>query len=78
LLGEIDNWRTAVKMKELEGLSKEELYNKLNDFNKQLMELQFKRRSGVEKPHLFKVLKKDIARIFTVLNRKEGVSSEKR
>ena len=60
-----------MKMKELEGLSKEELYNKLNDFNKQLMELQFKRRSGVEKPHLFKQVKRGIAQLHTVLNEKK-------
>jgi len=67
-----------VKIEELRGLSEQELQDKLDDLNKQLMELQFKRRSGVEKPHLFKVVKKDIARIFTVLNEKQGAESEKR
>lgn len=62
-----------MKIKELRGLAKEELHDKLNDLNKQLMDLQFKRRSGVEKPHLFKDIKKSIARIFTVINEKEGV-----
>jgi len=63
-----------MKFEELQGLSKQELQAKLEDLNKQLMELQFKRRSGVEKPHLFKVVKKDIARIFTVLNEKKEIS----
>jgi len=67
-----------VKIEELRELSEQELQDKLDDLNKQLMELQFKRRSGVEKPHLFKVVKKDIARIFTVLNEKQGAESEKR
>jgi len=67
-----------MKFEELHGLSKQELQAKLEDLNKQLMELQFKRRSGVEKPHLFKVVKKDIARILTVLNEKQGADSEKR
>ncbi len=67
-----------MKIEELRGLSEEELQDKLDELNKQLMELQFKRRSGVEKPHLFKVVKKDIARIFTVLNQKQGADSEKR
>jgi len=67
-----------VKIEELRGLSDQELQVKLDDLNKQLMELQFKRRSGVEKPHLFKVVKKDISRIFTVLNEKQGADSEKR
>jgi len=56
-----------MKARELRGLSKEELQDKLNDLNKQLMQLQFKRRSAVEKPHLFKQVKKDIARILTVM-----------
>ena len=64
-----------MKIEELQGLSKQELQAKLEDLNKQLMELQFKRRSGVEKPHLFKVVKKDIARIFTVLNEKKEISA---
>ena len=67
-----------MKIEELRGLSDQELQDKLDDLNKQLMELQFKRRSGVEKPHLFKVVKRDIARIFTVLNEKQGADSEKR
>lgn len=67
-----------MKIEELRGLSDQELQDKLDDLNKQLMELQFKRRSGAEKPHLFKVVKKNIARIFTVLNEKQGADSEKR
>ncbi len=67
-----------MEIKELRGLSDQELQDKLDDLNKQLMELQFKRRSGVEKPHLFKVVKKDIARIFTVLNKKQGADIRKR
>ena len=63
-----------MEIKELRGLSDQELQDKLDDLNKQLMELQFKRRSGAEKPHLFKVVKKDIARIFTVLNEKKEIT----
>ncbi len=62
-----------MKFKELQGLSKEELKDKLEELNKQLMELQFKRRSGIEKPHLFKQVKKDIARILSIINSKQGV-----
>lgn len=67
-----------MEIKELRGLSDQELQDKIDDLNKQLMELQFKRRSGAEKPHLFKVVKRDIARIFTILNEKQGADSEKR
>ncbi|MCQ9205790.1 MAG: 50S ribosomal protein L29 [Omnitrophica bacterium] len=67
-----------MKIKDLRGITKEELTEKLDDLNKELMELQFKRKSGVEKPHLFKELKKSIARIFTVINEKKGVESGQR
>jgi len=62
-----------VKVKELEGLTSQELSDKLKELNKRLMELQFKRKTGAEKPHLFKQVKKDIARILTFANRKQGV-----
>ncbi|MBU0693823.1 MAG: 50S ribosomal protein L29 [Candidatus Omnitrophica bacterium] len=57
-----------MKARSFRVLSKEELKEKLEGLKKQLMELQFKRRVKVEKPHLFKQTKKDIARILTVLN----------
>ena len=59
-----------MKPKELEGLSQEELKGKLGDLAKQLMEIGFKRHSGAEKPHRFKQLKKDIARIYTLINQR--------
>jgi large subunit ribosomal protein L29 len=59
-----------MNFKELKDLSPEELKNKLVDLSKQLMELGFKRRSGIEKPHSFRQLKKDIARIHTAINQK--------
>lgn len=62
-----------MKVKELEGLTSQELSDKLKELNKRLMELQFKRKTGAEKPHLFKQVKKDIARILTFANRKQGV-----
>ena len=61
-----------MKIKELASLSPEELKEKLKSLRKELMELQFKRRTGVEKPHLFKSTKKSIARILTVLKTKEN------
>jgi len=67
-----------VKFKDLHGLAHDELKDKLNELNKQLMELQFKRRSGIEKPHLFKQVKRDIARILTIINEKQGVKGGER
>jgi len=60
-----------MQIKELLPLSKAELRDKLETARKQLMELQFKRRTGVDKPHLFKQTKKDIARITSLLNAKK-------
>lgn len=59
-----------MKISEINLLSREELEVKLQDAKKQLMDLQFKRKTGVEKPHLFKETKKNIARILTVLRGK--------
>ena len=60
-----------MKTKELRGLTREELIDKLNTLRKQLMELNFQRKTAhVEKPHLFKQTKKDIARILTILKEK--------
>lgn len=62
-----------MKAKELRVLSVDELKAKLQDFQKQLMELEFRRRTGVEKPHAFKQVKRDIARIHTLLKEKKEV-----
>ncbi len=67
-----------MKAKDLRGLSNQELNEKMEELNKQLMELQFKRHSGVEKPHLFKQFRRDIARIKSIMGQKQEVESEKR
>lgn len=54
-------------------LSKQELTDKLNSLNKQLMEMNFQRKTGhVEKPHMFKVVKRDIARVKTFLKESDN------
>ncbi|HNQ51383.1 MAG TPA: 50S ribosomal protein L29 [Candidatus Omnitrophota bacterium] len=61
-----------MKMTELEALSKEELQAKILQLKNDLFKLNAGRYTGnVEKPHLFGAIKKDIARIHTILNRKE-------
>jgi len=62
-----------MKAKELRALSTVELNQKLQELKKQLMDLEFKRYSGVDKPHLFKQTKRDIARILTILREKKEV-----
>ena len=67
-----------IKIQELRGLSKEELLDKVEDLKKQLFELNFKKKYGkVEKPHLFKSIRRDIARINTVLREKSNEKKEK-
>lgn len=61
-----------MKIKELQGLSSEELVQKQQAFKKDIFDLNYQRRMGnVEKPSRFRVLKRDIARIATVLRERE-------
>ena len=59
-----------MKYKEVSDLSKDELKEKLSTLQRQLMELELKRKTGVEKPHMFKETKHDIARVKTALSAK--------
>ncbi len=62
-----------MKTEEIRNLTKEELDIKENDLKQQLFNLNYQRKFGrVEKPHVFKQLKKDIARIKTVKKEKDG------
>ena len=66
-----------MKLKELVGLSDDELGLKVKGFKKELFELNYKRKMGnVEKPSSFKKLKHDIARIYTIL-RERGLEHER-
>ena len=61
-----------MKTTELEAMSKEDLQGKLLQLKDELYRLNIGRYTGnVEKPHMFSTIKKDIARIHTILNRKE-------
>jgi len=65
-----------MKAKELRNLSKEELFQKEKNLKEELFKLNMQRYGGrAEKPHLFSLIKKDIARIQTILDEKEGKSS---
>jgi large subunit ribosomal protein L29 len=58
-----------VKITELRALSKDELIAKERTLKEELFKLNLQRYSGrVEKPHQFKLLRKDIARIENLLN----------
>ena len=57
-----------MKTKELRDLSEEELAQKEKVFKKELFELNFQKKYGkVEKPGQFRSLRRDIARIQTIL-----------
>ena len=63
-----------MKPSELRELSSEELIQKEKTFKKELYGLNFQRKMGnVEKPDRFRTLKRDIARIFTILRERELV-----
>ncbi|MCK5012283.1 MAG: 50S ribosomal protein L29 [Candidatus Omnitrophica bacterium] len=61
-----------MKPSALRELSSEELVQKEKVFKKELYGLNFQRKIGnIEKPNRFRMLKRDIARIFTILRERE-------
>ncbi len=67
-----------MKIQELRNLSKEELAQKEKGLKYEMSKLNTQRYSGrVEKPHMFSLLKRDIARIHTILNSKKESDSSK-
>jgi len=61
-----------MKITELRGLSKDELTAKEKSLKEELFKLNQQRYGGrVDKPHMFSKIKRDIARIETLLNEKK-------
>ena len=61
-----------MKVKELRGLSTDELGQKEKSFKKELFALNYQSRTGgVEKTHRFKLLRRDIAKINTIIRERE-------
>ncbi len=61
-----------MKARELRSLSQEELLQKEKALLEELSAINMQRFSGrVEKPHKFKLIRKDIARIRTILNNRK-------
>jgi len=61
-----------MKAQELRNLSPEELLQKEKALLEELSAINMQRFSGrVEKPHKFKLIRKDIARIRTILNNRK-------
>ena len=62
------------KMSDLLNLDVLALEKRLGDLRKEVFDWKLQKvTSGLEKPHLMKIAKKDIARVKTVLNTKERV-----
>jgi len=62
----------SLKAKDLINLSKAEILEKQKSIKEHLFKLNLERYSGrVEKPHMFSMLKRELARIETILNKKE-------
>ena len=58
-----------MKIQEIRSLSKEELIQKEKALREELFKLNKQRYGGrVEKPHMFSLIKKDIARIQTIIS----------
>ena len=61
--------------KEIRELSASEIDTKLRDLREQLVQLRLKKSTGqVEKPHLLRAYRKDIARLETILNQKQAAT----
>ncbi len=61
-----------MKTSELRALAAGDLHLKLKEFSQELLSIRLKSRtSGVEKPHHVRVLKRDIARVHTILRESE-------
>ena len=61
-----------MKTSELRNLGSDELQDKVKSLKKEVFEMNFQRASGrVEKPGRFKGIRRDIARIMTILNERQ-------
>ena len=68
-----------MKTKEFREMSNEDLAQKEKALKKELFDLNYQRKLGaVEKPSRFKQIKRDIARIFTILNEREREQKNER
>ena len=58
--------------KEIRELSPAEITTKLRNVRDELLQLRLRKHTGqVEKPHMIRALRKDIARLETILNEKK-------
>ena len=61
-----------MKMAELREFSEEELIRKLGEFKRQLLEFRMQAAGGkLSKPHQMGLLRRDIARVMTLLGKRQ-------
>ena len=66
-----------MQAKDLQTKSREELVKLIEDLKAELFMLRFRNSTGqLEQPHKIKLIKKDIARVFTVINSKDAAKTE--
>ena len=66
----------ALRANELRGLSLPELEQKRDAISQELLQLRLKARTvGVEKPAAFRRLRRDIARVLTIMNEQHTADS---
>ena len=64
--------KNQLKAQELRNLSKDELLQKEKALKEELFKLNAQRYQGrIEKPHMYSLIKRDIARIHTILSEKK-------
>ena len=67
-----------MKAKELRNFNSDELIQKEKVFKKELFALNYQRKIGnVEKPSRFRILKRDLARVATILREREMEAKSK-
>ena len=58
--------------KEIRDLSPAEITTKIREIHAELLQLKLRKHTGqIEKPHMLRVLRKDIARLETIQNQKK-------
>ncbi|MEI8285446.1 MAG: 50S ribosomal protein L29 [bacterium] len=67
-----------MKIKEIQELTPKELLARKREIKEEIFNLRIQKQSGqLERPHLLRVARRNIARIETVLSRKAGAASVK-
>jgi large subunit ribosomal protein L29 len=65
-----------MKSKEARELSVAEIEKKIRDLRTELVNLRLRKQTGqVEKPHLLREIRRDLARLQTIVNQKKAAES---